>query len=142
MTDTITKTVFFDAKPEIVWAFLTEKDKLALWFNEPENDLTEGQPYTMNATGTDGETTVKISGRVLKADKPKTLIYTFLIGPFGDTETTVTFSLNAVAGGTRLQLTHEGIAEAAGEASLGLLMALDHGWDAHFQTFREKIAGQ
>ena len=35
MTDSITKTVFLKAPRDTVWAFLTEKDKLARWFHPP-----------------------------------------------------------------------------------------------------------
>jgi len=54
-------------------------------------------------------------GTVLKMDKPSTLIYTFTFGAFNGATTTITWTLEEIAGGTRLTLKHEGISEAAGE---------------------------
>lgn len=45
---------------------------------------------------------------------------------------TVTWTLEDAVGGTRLTLAHEGVSEAAGDAAVGLLMALEKGWDEHF----------
>ena len=132
MTDTnITKTVIFPASPEIIWACLTQKDKLAQWFHAPQADLKEGQDYTMLSIGDDGVAAPKIWGHVLQSDAPNRLVYTFIIGPFGTAETKVTWLLEAVAKGTRLTLTHTGISEAAGQAATHMLSTLDQGWDRH-----------
>jgi len=77
-------------------------------------------------------------GDVVTADKPSKLVYSFTITPLGGATTTVNWHLEAAAGGTRLTLVHEGIGEAAGEAALGLLSALDKGWDEHFSKLRGK----
>ena len=136
MTDTIIKTVILKARPEVVWSYLVEKDKIAQWFNGPTEDLHVGEAYEA-LHEQDGKMVPKMWGRVLSAEKPVRLVYTMQIGPFGDAETTITFELNPVAGGTRLQVTHEGIAEASGEMALGMLTGLDHGWDVHLQSLRE-----
>lgn len=136
MTDTLTKTAFFPTSPETVWAFLTEKDKMGEWYHAPQSDLVEGEPYEMMMKSDDGSDMRGIWGRVLLADRPARLSYTFCIPPFGDAETTVEITLEAAHGGTRLTLVHTGIADASGEAALGLLMALDHGWDEHLQKLR------
>lgn len=137
---TITKTLFFAATPETVWAFLTEKDKLALWFHPTETDLAEGEDYACIRTTDDGIDIKQIWGRVLRMDPPNTLIYTFIIDPFKNAETTVTWTLKAAAGGTQLTLQHEGIAAAAEAAALQLLTALDRGWDEHLLDLRQSVA--
>ena len=38
----LVKTVFLKAPPEHVWKFLTEADKLALWFHKGRSDLAAG----------------------------------------------------------------------------------------------------
>ncbi|MEZ5893669.1 MAG: SRPBCC domain-containing protein [Parvularculaceae bacterium] len=38
----IVKTVFLKAPPEHVWKFLTQPEKLALWFHLGERELTPG----------------------------------------------------------------------------------------------------
>lgn len=138
MTDTITKTVFFKASRETVWAFLTEKDKLALWFHPAEADLAEGQDYALVATSSEGHLVKQCWGTVELWDPPSKLVCSFTIKPLNGVMTTVTWTLNDAHGGTRLTLTHEGLA-AAGDAALGLLTALDAGWDKHFGRLREVL---
>ncbi|MBV1871866.1 MAG: SRPBCC domain-containing protein [Gammaproteobacteria bacterium] len=134
---TIKKTVFFAASREVVWSFLTEKDKLAQWFHAPERDLEEGQEYTLARKNEQGVFIPQIWGKVLTMDAPNKLVYTFIIDPFGDAETTVTWMLEDAASGTRLTLIHEGIAEATGPMAMSLLTALDNGWDKHFDDLRK-----
>lgn len=137
MTETLTKTAIFAATPETVWEFLTDKDKLGTWFHPARQNLAEGEDYELIRESEDGVLTRQIWGKVLKADKPNELVCTFIIGPFGDKETTVTWTLTPVAGGTKLTLGHEGIAAASHGSSLSLMMALDHGWDKHIQSLRD-----
>jgi len=136
-TTVITKTSFFDAPREVIWSFLTDKDKLAEWYHPAEKDLAPGEDYNLFRKADDGAHVRQIWGRVIEMAAPDKLVMTFCIDPFGGRETTVTWVLEAAAGGTRLSLTHDGIAEAAGGAALPLLQALDHGWDAHIQRLRD-----
>ena len=141
MTDmAITKTAFFSAPRETVWSFLTEKDKLAEWFHRADADLVEGRDYALVAKGEDGVDVKQCWGKVLRMDRPSTLIYSFTIKPLAGRMTTVTWTLEDALGGTRLTLRHEGIDEAADEAALGLLMALDKGWDQHLARLRGMLA--
>lgn len=137
---TIQKTVFFNASRETVWTFLTEKEKLAQWFHPPEKDLAEGTDYALIRTDDDGEKAPIIWGRVILMDAPNKLVYSFIINPFDGAETIVTWILEDAAGGTRLSLTHEGVAEAAGPETLRMLMSLDRGWDEHLETMRKATA--
>lgn len=137
---TIRKTVFFNASRETVWAFLTEKDKLAQWFHPPEKNLEEGSDYALIRTDQDGTKAPIIWGRIISMDAPNKLVYSFIITPFDGTETIVTWLLEEAAGGTRLSLTHEGVAEAAGPETLRMLMSLDRGWDEHLESMRKAAA--
>lgn len=134
---TITKTVFFTAPRETVWEFLTDKEKLGLWYAPAQSSLVDGAEYTLLKTDENGEQSPMVTGRVLEMDAPNKLVTTFVIGPFEGKETTLTWTLSEAAGGTQLHLTHEGIAEAAGPATLHLLTALDAGWDEHFDSLRK-----
>jgi len=136
---TISKTIFLAASPEAVWEYLTNKDKLGEWFHPAADNLVEGQPYALLGDANDSDSKM-CWGDVLSAKKPTTLVYTFTIKPLGGATTTVNWTLEEAAGGTRLTLVHEGIGEAAGEAALGLLMALDDGWDKHFGKLRASLA--
>jgi len=137
MTDaTISKSIFFTAPRETVWAFLTDKDKLGEWFHPAEADLIDGQDFALTSLSDDGSDTKMCWGTVTEMNKPSLLAYTFTIKPLGGAMTTVTWTLEEVRGGTKLSLIHSGIEEAAGEAAMGLLMALDEGWDKHLSGLR------
>ncbi len=133
---TIIKSIFIAAPREAVWAYLTEADKLGKWYHRGEADLSEGAPYRLLSSGEDGKDSALVWGEVREWSPPSKLVTTFTIGPIGDAETLVTWTLSSVQGGTRLLLTHEGIANAAGDAPLGLIKALDTGWDKHLSGLR------
>ena len=135
---TITKTAFFDVPREIVWAYLTEKDKLAEWFHPADADLAPGRDYVLLADS-DGDVAVRQCwGTVLEMDRPSRLVYTFTVGPMNGAVSTVTWTLSDAFDGTKLTLEHTGI-DAAGESVLGLLTALDAGWDAHLSRLRQAV---
>jgi len=138
-TTTINKSIFIAATRDTVWSYLTDKDKLGEWFHPADTNLVEGKPYALLGDASDSSSKV-CWGDVLSAKKPASLSYTFTIGPMGGAMTTVNWTLEEAAGGTRVTLVHEGIGEAAGEAALGLLMALEEGWDKHFVKLRAKLA--
>ncbi|MEH6476661.1 MAG: SRPBCC domain-containing protein [Sneathiella sp.] len=138
--DTLVKTVFFAASRDVVWSYLTEKDKLAIWFHEADQDLTEGEPFNLLEAAPDGTKSRVCWGTVQKMVAPEELTYSFTIGPLEGALTKVTWRLEEMGAGTQLTLTHEGIAAAAGEAAMGLLLALDKGWDAHLARLRESAA--
>ena len=140
MNDTITKTVFFKASRSTVWDFLTKKDRLAEWFHPADADLAEGKDYALLSNPAEGEAVKQCWGTVERFEPPSTLIYSFTVKPLNGVMTKVTWTLHETHGGTRLTLKHEGLA-AAGDAALGLLTALDAGWDEHFGRLR-KVASQ
>lgn len=133
---TITKTVFFNAQPNVVWSFLTEHEKLAKWYHHSDSDLKEGAPYQLFRIDDKGEKIPQIWGEVLEATKPKRLVYTFICEAFPNSSTTVICELEGVLEGTKLTLQHEGIAQACGDKALHMLMALDAGWDQHIADLR------
>tara|TARA_R110002094_G_scaffold175012_2_gene155616 strand:+ start:352 stop:765 length:414 start_codon:yes stop_codon:yes gene_type:complete len=136
MTDTtLRKSIYLRATPAQVWAYLTDPEKLALWFHKPKSALVEGE-YAMYGT----ESGDKLMwGEVLLSEPHKRLEYTFTIAPMGDKVSTVKWSLGEVAGGTRLSLVHEGLPQ--GEEAFGLTLALDKGWDDHLARMRASAQG-
>lgn len=133
---TITKTIFIQAAPEIVWAYLTDKDKLGQWFHPATRNLALNEEYELYASDEAKSDEKMCWGTVTELDQPKRLAYSFTVTPLGGAMTTVTWSLEPVQSGTRLTMVHEGVEEAAGEAAMGLLCALDKGWDEHFGRLR------
>ena len=106
---TLRKSIYLRATKAEVWAYLTEPEKLAIWFHKPAATLNAGATYEMFGT----ESGKKLMwGEVLAANPHDHLSYTFTIGPMGNAVSTVTWTLEEVAGGTRLSLLHEGLPEA------------------------------
>lgn len=123
------KTVFLDVDQKTTWEYLTEPDKLALWFHAPKTAITSVGDYAF--FGTDSGD--KMCWGEVKVYEPHTrLAYSFSIKPAPDLVTDVEWVLDAVTGGTRLTMKHIGL----GQAGLGLMMGLDAGWDAHFAKMR------
>ena len=135
MTDTtLRKTVYLKASKKDVWAYLTEPDKLAIWFHKPERTLKTGDDYAMFGT-TSGDRLMW--GKVVRADPHDYLEYTFTIKPMGDAVSTVKWSLEDVPGVTRLSLEHAGLPQGA--EGFDLTLALDKGWDEHIGRMRESL---
>ena len=135
MTDAVLKkSIFLRAEPETVWAYLTDPDRLAEWFHKPKHPLTAGQKLEMFGT-TSGD--LLIWGEVRVANPPKYLEYTFTVKPMGDAVSVVKWTLEPVAGGTRLDLRHEGLPH--GPDAFGLSLALDNGSDEHFGKIRTAL---
>ena len=44
----LTKTLVVDATPDVVWDFLTKRDKLAVWYFPATADLVEGEAYALS----------------------------------------------------------------------------------------------
>ncbi|MEL6463470.1 MAG: SRPBCC domain-containing protein [Pseudomonadota bacterium] len=138
MTDTVLqKTIFLKAPRQLVWDYLTQPEHLAKWFHAPKTPLAEGQKLEMFGT-TSGD--LLIWGKVIRADAPSHLEYTFTVGPMGDAVSTVKWTLTDVPGGTQLSLVHDGLPQ--GEAAFGLTLALDKGWDDHLMRMRNDIHGE
>ena len=130
------KTIFLAASRETVWRFLTEKDKLAKWFHAADADLQEHQDYALVSKADNGSTIKLCWGTVLEMNHPASMTWSFTIKPLNGEMTTVQWELAEAHGGTMLSLKHTGISQAAGDAALNLLMALDEGWDKHFSALR------
>ena len=136
MTHThIEKTIFIKATPSKVWEFITDKDKLGQWFHPAKDNLEIGKPYAL----LNDESEDMCWGKVIKADKPHTLIYTFTHNWLQGVETTVEWSLSEVHDGTMLKLNHYGFEDAPVDA-FEMLCSHDIGWDDHFSRLRE-VAG-
>ncbi|MFY0682784.1 MAG: SRPBCC domain-containing protein [Thalassovita sp.] len=138
-TTTLTKSIVLAAAPEVVWSYLTDKSKLGEWYHPAEKDLSADAAYSLVRQADDGTSKPQVWGDVLEWQPHKRLVTTFCIGPFEDRTSTVAWDLVEIPGGTRLTMTHTGIAEAAQDAALPLMMALDVGWDSHLADMRTSV---
>ena len=104
------------APPELVFDALVTPEDLAAWWGSPELyrthdwkiDLRPGGDYSCKATSATGHLSI-VRGTYLEVDRPRTLSYTWM--PSWEAKlpaTTVRFTLTAIAGGTRVQILHEG----------------------------------
>ncbi len=135
MSDTvIRKSIFLKASKEKVWDYLTDPEKLAIWFHKPPAALVEGEEFAMYGVKSGDKL---IWGTVLSAKPFDALDYTFTVGPMGDAVSTVSWTLTEVAGGTNLSLVHSGLPQGA--EAFGLTLALDKGWDDHISRMRDDI---
>ena len=135
----IVKTLFLKAPPEHVWKFLTEADQLALWFHRGAADLKEGGDYGLltNSLGKDGE---KLCwGKVLEMKAPERLVHTFTHDYLNGVETTCTWTLEGVKGGTVLTLVHDGWENFEADP-FGMGANHDTGWDEHFARLRRVVS--
>jgi uncharacterized protein YndB with AHSA1/START domain len=99
--------------PETIWATLTRSDLMARWLMQ--NDFTPGlgHKFTMQARPMgDWDGTVRCE--ITAFDPPRLLSYTWVGGSttspdYGSVlDSTVTWTLAAVPGGTRLRMVHDG----------------------------------
>lgn len=130
------KSIYLKASKQQVWAYLTDPDKLAIWFHKPKTPLVDGAEYAMYGVDSGDKL---MWGRVLKSNPFDQLEYTFTIAPMGEATSTVKWMLEEVEGGTRLSLEHTGLPQAA--EAFGLTLALDKGWDDHIGRMRAALHG-
>lgn len=132
----IVKTIFLKAAPSHVWKFLTEADKLAVWFHQGESDLVEGGDWAVltNSAGKEGER--MCWGKVVTMTPPEKLVHTFTHPFLQNVETTCTWTLEGVDDGTVLTLVHEGWDQIK-EDAFGMAANHDIGWDEHFARLRK-----
>jgi len=132
---TINKSIFLKADKPTVWGFLTEVDKVKIWFHRYDADLAEGRDYKIFGQESGDQLG---SGTVVKSDPFNELEYSFAIGPMQGASSTVRWTLEDAAGGTRLNLEHSGLSNDA--EGFGLILALDKGWDEHLGRMRDPAA--
>ena len=136
---TITKSIFIKAPAAHVWTFLTDANKLAEWFHRGIGNF-EGTGEWALLTNSHGSEGNKLCwGEVLEFTPHTRFVHTFTHGGLKDVETTCTWTLAEVEGGTIVNLVHEGW-EKVGEAAFGMASNHDKGWDEHLTRFR-KVAG-
>lgn len=131
---TLNKTIFLRASRVEVWEYLTEPDKLAIWFHKPKKTLAAGDKLEMFGTESGDKL---IWGEVRVARPPEYLEYSFTVKPMGEATSLVKWTLSDVPGGTQLSLEHEGLPDSA--EAFDLILAMDKGWDEHLGRMREAM---
>jgi uncharacterized protein YndB with AHSA1/START domain len=113
---TILATVEIAATPERVFQALTS-DEIAQWWGSPDlyrttewvGDVRPGGYWRASGIGADG-TTFAVDGEFREVDPPRRIVQTWRAPWDGGHETTITYRLDPIEGGTRVTLRHEGFA--------------------------------
>ena len=110
----ILATVEIAAPPERVFRALASEE-LVNWWGSPDTyrttqwqgDLRVGGTWRTDGIGADGKP-FHVGGEFLEVDPPRKLVQTWRPAWDGGHETTITYRLDPIAGGTRLTVKHEG----------------------------------
>ncbi len=116
----ILASVEIGAPAERVFQALTTAADITAWWGSPEEykttgwaaDVRPGGRWRADGVGVDG-TPFSVEGAFLEVDPPRKLVQTWNPSWEGGHETTLTYLLEATAGGTKLTLRHEGFAGRA-----------------------------
>lgn len=112
-------TVEIKATPERVFRALASED-IAKWWGSPElyrvtewsGDVRVGGQWRSRGVDRDGKP-FEVSGEYVEVDPPKKLVQTWQPKWVDGSVTQVTYRLEAIAGGTRVTVRHEGFGDAA-----------------------------
>ena len=102
--------VTIDAPPERVFRALTSAEELPKFLPEFKQVTFEARPggeYEFRGTGDDGKT-FSTRGKITEFDPPRRLAYTWRWQEWDFPETTVSYTLEPVEGGTKLSFLHSG----------------------------------
>jgi uncharacterized protein YndB with AHSA1/START domain len=113
----IIASVEIAAPPERVFRALTSEELTQWWGSDDlyrtkrwTGDLRPGGEWRSEGLGADG-TPFAVSGEFLEVDPPHKLVHTWKADWDGGNTTTVTYRLEAIEGGTRVTVRHEGFGE-------------------------------
>lgn len=147
-TDRIEKVVTLDATPARVWRALTEVSQFNAWFGV---NLTS--PFTPGAE-VSGQITIPnyehMTMRIwIEAMEPERF-FSFRWHPHavepgrdysGEPRTLVTFTLEAIASGTRLTIVESGFDKIPAERRAAAFAGNTNGWTSQMEKFRKFVAG-
>ena len=116
---TILASVDIAASPERVFTALSTEE-LTQWWGSADTyrttayaaELRVGGRWRTTGVGADG-TEFSVGGEFLEIDAPRKLVQTWVAPWDGNHTTTITYRLDAIDGGTRLTIRHEGFAGRA-----------------------------
>ena len=110
----ILASVEIAAAPERVFRALSSEE-IVRWWGSSETyrttrwtgEVRVGGAWRAEGTGANGES-FRVEGTYLEVDPPRRLVQTWRYSWGGGGETTLSYELEPIAGGTRLRLRHEG----------------------------------
>jgi uncharacterized protein YndB with AHSA1/START domain len=121
--------------PAAVWRALTEREALAGWLMENDFEPRLGHRFRFRAQPVGGWDGI-VESEVLELDPPRRLAISWRSNLL---DTRVTFTLEPVAGGTRLRLVHAGF---QGVKGMLLKLVLDGGWKGMVRKGIPEVVGR
>jgi uncharacterized protein YndB with AHSA1/START domain len=116
----ILASVEIEAPPERVYRALTDSSEIVRWWGSDElywtkrwtSDLRVGGKWRADGLGSDGHA-FAVEGEFLEIDPPRKLVHTWKPDWDGGAVTTVSYSLEPIAQGTRVTVRHDGFGDRA-----------------------------
>jgi uncharacterized protein YndB with AHSA1/START domain len=115
--DSVVSEIQIAAEPERVFQALVDPAQVPQWWGQKgiyrcrtfEADLRVGGEWRTAGVGPDGGP-FEVKGKFLEIDRPRHLSYTWIASWTGDAQTTVRWELVQNEAGTRVKITHSGLA--------------------------------
>lgn len=117
----------YDTDIDDLWQAITTRQRLARWMVDYTGDLREGGTW---AVATEGDEEPWATGKIAVCDAPRSFTTTW--HATGEDPTHLTVTLEAVEGGTRMQLVHTGIRSIFYGA----------GWQTYLERLAAEVAGE
>jgi uncharacterized protein YndB with AHSA1/START domain len=117
--DAIVSEIEISAPPELVFQALSDASQLQHWFGSPTcalkswtMDARVGGHYGYTQPGSNGVREFECHGQITECDPPRTIAYTWIANWHEDksASTQVRWELTPKPGGTRVKVTHSGLA--------------------------------
>ena len=135
--DKITKEQMFNHSIDKVWNAISKAEEISTWFISADFEAKAGYNYTFTASEDKGCLTIK---GIVKTADPYKLVYTWIVQDT-TTETTVSWELIEVDGGTKLILTHSGISEYPDEQmAINMFSSFSGGWDDCISSLEKHLS--
>ncbi len=126
MKDRIIKEKLFNHPIEKIWNAISKAEEISSWFIKADFKAEKDYQYTFTSEPNEKGCTT-ING-IVKEANPYVLAYTWIVADT-NIETTVTWTLEAIQGGTKLKLEHSGISSYAGDTAIAMFESFNGGWD-------------
>jgi len=136
VSDTITKTKWFNQPIDKVWKAITENDQVSQWLVPTNFKAEVGFQYALQDPKNECNV---VTGKVLKAS-PYELVYSWINEEVKNVETTVSWTLEEEKGGTLLKMTHSGIAQYQEEDRAKMIDSYTAGWNRCFDNLTSLLA--
>jgi uncharacterized protein YndB with AHSA1/START domain len=115
--DAVVSEIYIAAEPEQVFQALIDPAQVPAWWGQKgvyrcetyEADLRVGGDWRMVGSGREGRP-FEVKGKFLEINCPRRLRYTWIATWTGSVQTTVQWELTATQNGTRVTITHSGLA--------------------------------